>query len=242
MNIREAVKRNQALLISYTAFMVVLVFITTVIFSLYIPQTRGFFNIGETGVYIAAITGGPIVGMIAGGFGSALADIALGYSYYAPVTLIVKGLEGLIVGILSGILPGIFRGRLRVVGGLTGIGLGILIYVIGVSFYTGSADITLGFITTYSITASLSMVIWGFGAIIIVSLLTYLTIYRPEYIGYALSTIIGGIEMILGYFIYQLYVYGPGALAEIPFNIMQMSIGTMIALIVVSSTEKMWKE
>ncbi len=35
-----------------------------------------------------------------GGLGSALADILLSYTHYAPITFIVKGIEGYIAGTL----------------------------------------------------------------------------------------------------------------------------------------------
>ena len=44
---------------------------------------------------------GPVVGAFAGGVGSMIADIALGYTHYAPATLVIKGVEGFIVGYLS---------------------------------------------------------------------------------------------------------------------------------------------
>jgi uncharacterized membrane protein len=49
-------------------------------------------------IFLASILFGPQVGLIAGGLGSALADLLAGYAQYAPITLIVKGLEGWIVG------------------------------------------------------------------------------------------------------------------------------------------------
>ena len=50
---------------------------------------------------LAGLLLGPVGGFIAGGFGSALADVATGYTFYAPITLVVKGLEGMAVGYLS---------------------------------------------------------------------------------------------------------------------------------------------
>ena len=52
-------------------------------------------------VMIGGLLLGPVGGFIAGGVGSALADVATGYTFYAPITLIVKGLEGMAVGYLS---------------------------------------------------------------------------------------------------------------------------------------------
>lgn len=78
-----------------------LICILTMIISIPIPATQGFINIGDAGVMITGLLFGPIIGGIAGGVGSSLADIFLGYTIYAPATLIIKGLEGFIVGIIA---------------------------------------------------------------------------------------------------------------------------------------------
>jgi uncharacterized membrane protein len=44
---------------------------------------------------------GPFGGFFAGGVGSAMGDIALGYFHFAPITFVVKGCEGMIVGFAS---------------------------------------------------------------------------------------------------------------------------------------------
>ena len=51
-----------------------------------IPATSGYFNIGETTIYIAALVFGPFVGALAGGIGSSLSDIYLGFALFAPGT------------------------------------------------------------------------------------------------------------------------------------------------------------
>ena len=58
----------------------------------------GYFNIGEAIIYFAAILFGPYVGAFAGGVGAGMADFFLGYTNYAPITLVVKALEGFVVG------------------------------------------------------------------------------------------------------------------------------------------------
>ena len=60
--------------------------------------SNGYLNLGDMVVFLAALILGRKGGFIVGGLGSALADIILGYSFYAPITLIVKGLEGYIAG------------------------------------------------------------------------------------------------------------------------------------------------
>jgi uncharacterized membrane protein len=95
---------------------IALVFVITRYTVMPIPATKGYFNLGEVAIYIAAIAFGPLVGMLAGGLGSALADLHAGYQHYALFTLIIKGVEGYLVGQLAGATPG---SRLRglVVGG-----------------------------------------------------------------------------------------------------------------------------
>ena len=80
--------------------MVALVCLSTMIIQIPIPITNGYINIGDSIIFIASILFGPITGMTGGGLGSALADILSGYSHWALFTLIIKGLEGYIVGII----------------------------------------------------------------------------------------------------------------------------------------------
>ncbi len=75
--------------------------IFTMLISIPVPATGGYINLGEVGVMISGLLFGPVVGAFAGGIGSGLADIFLGYTSFAPATLIIKGLEGFIVGLLA---------------------------------------------------------------------------------------------------------------------------------------------
>ncbi|HEY3248661.1 MAG TPA: ECF transporter S component [bacterium] len=84
------------------AIFIALTFVVTRYTVIPIPATKGYFNLGEVVIYIAAIVFGPFVGAAAGGIGSALADIAAAASQFAPFTLAVKGLEGYLVGRLAG--------------------------------------------------------------------------------------------------------------------------------------------
>src|SRR4030067_1377032 len=87
--------------LAITAIFTALVTAATMVFSINVPQTRGFFNIGETMVYTSAFLFGPFVGSFSGGVGSMLADILLGYPHYAPATLVIKACEGSVVGVLA---------------------------------------------------------------------------------------------------------------------------------------------
>jgi len=223
----QGIKATKVLLISYSALMTTLVFISTVIVSVYIQATAGFFNIGEFGVYLAALTGGPIVGAIAGGLGSALADIYLGYTHYAPITLVVKGLEGLVVGLL---VERLRRARVsRPVGILLMGGSSLMITLIGIQFYVGRAELT---ILGSTMEVEFSQLIWPIVSLLLLGWGLYLYLRRPERAVEVAAILVGGMVMVIGYFTaqYTILGYGPGAYVEMPFNIMQVLIGMTLAL------------
>ncbi len=83
------------------ALFIALVAVTTMVITVPMIGTQGYVNIGDTMIFLTAILLGPQGGLIAGGIGSALADLMLGYVHWAPWTLIIKGLEGLLVGIIA---------------------------------------------------------------------------------------------------------------------------------------------
>ena len=143
--------------IALTAVMAALVCVTTLLIQIPIPATEGFFNVGDAMIMVAALSGGPIVGAVAGGVGSALADVAGGWYIWVLPTLVIKGLEGLIAG------------RIR---------------------QSGDSLFVM-------------MIAW----------------------------VVGGLEMVLGYFLVQVYLYGlSGALVELPFNVVQMVIGGVVGI------------
>ena len=84
------------------ALLVALTAVATMIIKIPTPATRGYVNVGDSVIFVAALLFGAKIGGLAGGVGSAIADVLLGYTHYAPITLVVKGIEGLIVGALFG--------------------------------------------------------------------------------------------------------------------------------------------
>ncbi len=80
---------------------IALVAISTMIITIPMIGTQGYVNVGDTMIFITAILLGPKAGLIAGGVGSALADLLLGFAFWAPWTLVIKGIEGFIAGMLG---------------------------------------------------------------------------------------------------------------------------------------------
>jgi len=67
---------------------------------LYIPPTQGYIHLGDVAANFAALAFGPWIGMVAAGVGMATAD-AIGFPLYIVPTLIIHGLQGLVVGYLG---------------------------------------------------------------------------------------------------------------------------------------------
>lgn len=84
--------------IAITALMTALETVATMFLMIPIPATSGYFNVGEAIIYFTALMFGPFSGAFVGGVGAALADLLGGYSAFAPVTFLSKGLEGYLVG------------------------------------------------------------------------------------------------------------------------------------------------
>ena len=60
----------------------------------------GYFNVGDVMIFVAALTFNPLIGGVAGGLGSAIADI-IGFPLFAIPTLVIKGLEGLLASLIT---------------------------------------------------------------------------------------------------------------------------------------------
>lgn len=86
--------------LSITGLLIALVCVATMMIS--IPITaNGYVHLGDSVILFAGVVFGKKKGMLAGGIGSAMADILLGYTHWAPFTLIIKGLMGYVAGIIG---------------------------------------------------------------------------------------------------------------------------------------------
>ena len=93
---------NNALSISIIGIFTALIFVITFWIQIPIPATGGYINIGDIAVMFTALLFGPLIGGITGGVGPMFADIFSGaFIIYAPATLIIKGIEGFLIGLIS---------------------------------------------------------------------------------------------------------------------------------------------
>jgi len=87
--------------VALTAVMTAATAALTMVVSIPFPPTRGYFNLGDAMVMLAGLLFGARVGGISGGLGSAISDVLLGYGYFAPLTLLIKGTEGFLTGLIG---------------------------------------------------------------------------------------------------------------------------------------------
>ena len=222
-----------AVKIGITAVFIALVCVCTMIFSIYVPATRGYFNIGEVMVYTTALLFGPIIGAIAGGVGSALADVFLGYWIYVPATLSIKACEGAVVGLLfQRVLKSTSTKRWKKLSFMIGLFFAFLIGYIGKRLYTGDIEASIGLplLGYYEISVNIPVIFWMGITLLIVAIFTYVELFSHSQIGWMVfSMLLGGAIMVSGYFLYEWFLYGAAALIEIPVNVGQSMIGILIS-------------
>ncbi len=83
-------------LIALMAIMSALVLALTVGVRVQTP-IGGYIHLGDIAIYFAALAFGPVVGAVAGGVGTALAD-AIGFPLFIVASLVVHGLQGYVAG------------------------------------------------------------------------------------------------------------------------------------------------
>jgi uncharacterized membrane protein len=147
-------KQKVVIQLSLMAVMSALVTVGTLIVRIPNPM-GGYFNVGDVMIFVTALTFNPLIGGVAGGLGSAIADI-IGFPIFAIPTLVIKGLEGLLASLITD---------------------------------------------------------------------------KKNFYRDVLAVVVAGTEMVLGYFLVELYLWGiGGALAEVPANIAQIAIGGLVGI------------
>lgn len=90
--------RSLSFRIASAAILTAVVALMTLVVRIPVGPTRGYLNLGDMAIFFSALTFGPVTAFIAGGLGTAMADIISGYSQWAPFSFLIHGLQGLAVG------------------------------------------------------------------------------------------------------------------------------------------------
>ncbi len=239
--------------VATTAVFTAFVAAATSVFSVYIPATTGYFNVGEIMVYTCALLMGPYVGAFAGGVGSAISDVSLGYPYYAPGTLIIKATEGFIVGYLGTRgFPSISTWWWRAIALAFGLAFSAALAYVGSTFLSGAFMITLGgawSIPALTLNLNVPALFWPVLATAAFAIIALVGLRLRSRSGQSImSVLIGGSEMVAGYYLYESFVLtliAPASIvatlapaAEVPFNVAQALIGLLVSVPLVRSIKR----
>jgi len=226
---------NSVRKVVYTVMFIVLVFTATLVLQVYQPFTGGYFNLGESVIYVAALVFGPWVAGVAGGVGAALADAVSGYGIFVPATLAIKFAEGFLAGwlvlrlrgarvnskIMAVLLGSIYLGLIAVIGS---------IYLSG-SLWAGSE------ILGYGVESVVPWWFWVFVGLVVSVTIVYIGLTTRYGSLEPLALLVAGLVMVFGYFLYEYFISNPltgreplAAVFEVPVNIGQAVIGASIAL------------
>ncbi len=242
--------------VASTAVFTAFVAAATSVFSVYIPATTGYFNVGEIMVYTCALLMGPYVGAFAGGVGSMISDISLGYPYYAPGTLLIKGTEGFIVGYLgTKAFPKVSRSQWRAIALVLGLMLSVALAYIGSTFFSGATSITLGGawgLPGLTLNLQVPDLFWYGLAVLAFVVVVFVASFVKARSGQGvMSVLAGGAEMVTGYYLYESFVLtliapasvvaGLAPAVEVPFNVAQALIGLLVAVPLVRSIKGVMK-
>lgn len=187
-------------------------------------------------VYTSGLLFGPVTGAVAGGLGSMISDLLLQYPQYAPGTLIIKGAEGAIVGYLANRLFKLKRDtNWKIVSVSIAIVAAIMVGSLGITYYSGPSEASIGFpgAGQTSVTIEIPIALWlVLAALIFVVVASLGFSSEPRFSLLVLAVLAGGAEMVLGYFLYEMNILGLGwaALAEVPFNLGQASVGLLVSI------------
>ena len=88
---------NPLLRLVMTGVLMALACVATMVIQIPSP-THGYMNLGDCVVLLSGCLLGPVYGAVAGGVGSALADLLSGYAVYVPGTLVIKAVMAALAG------------------------------------------------------------------------------------------------------------------------------------------------
>lgn len=229
-------KRSTVFQITAAAVFAALVCIVTIAFVVSIPVTGGYFNLGEAVIYIAALVFGPVVGAVSGGVGAMISDLILA-PVFAPGTLIIKAAEGALVGYIGKkLITKNSKANWRIYTVLLGVAVGIALALTGAFYYSGNVELYIGIPPPQTpLIIAIPPELWYMVGAIVALIIIYASYKIEAQLGWSIfAIIIGGLVMVMGYFLYEQIALGEvAAVFEIPLNIGQMLIGLVIAIPVV---------
>jgi uncharacterized membrane protein len=205
--------------IIYAGMMIALVFVATYVIKIPIPFTQGYIHAGDAMIFLSAILFGPLIGGLAGGIGSAMADLFGGYAIWATFGFWVSNtLTNLLVNIQDKEKAAELMQQMEI----------------------STQEALISTISNVKTTIIVASIIIPF-----IILILNLWLKNKDKDLFSFSTLIGmalsGLWMVIAYFFIEILIYGNSIMPifGIPWNIVQFGGGLIIAYIIILSLKKL---
>jgi len=118
----------------------------------------------------------------------------------------------------------------------------MLVWTVGASYYTGEVELSFGLptLTSLQVTFFIPLIFWVIAAALSLLFILLVCFATDPYIGWTVGAVLaGGVVMVLGYFLYETYLFGLGAaLIEVPVNIGQVTVGLIVSMPLVRAVSR----
>lgn len=235
-----------------TGLLIAIIAVSTMVIAIPIPFTNGYVHIGDSMIFLAVLILGWKYGAIAAATGSAMADAFLGYVHWVPWTFCIKGIMALFVGFIiekcAKNKRNIVVASLSTAVAWVGFNFVVRWIVKYESTHNRAALLEGGDVTQSEFGSFLAnvqnqlMLIALLIPIILIIISVYVRTKEHTRIpfGQILGMTMGGLWMVLGYYIAGGIMYGNFAVAafSIPANMVQFLVGFFLATLVAATLEK----
>lgn len=247
-------ENNRVKELTFGSLMIALVFVTTFSVKIPVPFTQGYIHAGDSMIFIAGVLLGWRQGALAGGIGSALADILGGYSNWALPTLLIKGIMGGLVGwITHDVSKKSGKGNifLGIFSALSWFAFIFLVKGVLSKALNHNGHLLIGKIEGITSVESLfvqgaglqSQLLWA--AVILPSLLLIISLASKKNarfltVNQLLGILVAGLWMVTGYYLAAGIMYGSFIVPifSMPWNILQFIGGGTIAYFILLALKK----
>jgi uncharacterized membrane protein len=117
------VRRGVASVVVVVGVLAAVIAVMTFLVRVPVAPTRGYIHLGDVGVYFSAFAFGSLIGFLASGLGTGIADVMGGYVHWAPFSFLIHGAQAVVTAYLArnghwtGAMLGWVAGTVVMVGG-----------------------------------------------------------------------------------------------------------------------------
>lgn len=247
--------RKETKKLTFCGLMIALVFVSTFSIQIPVPFTQGYIHAGDSMIFVAALLLGWKYGALAGGLGSALADI-ISYPHWAIPTFIIKTVMGALVGWIA--KESREKGT-KTASIITSISMAFIwfgsLYLLKYKLSTLITAKSTGLLGEIEGAATMEellllsqkvqqQLLWA--AVLIPSVIIVLALFLSKVdkelfaVNQLLGMMVAGLWMVLGYYVAGGIMYGSFIVPifSIPWNIIQFVMGLVIGYLIILALKK----